>query len=197
MLASPTDQYSYSRTTCWENCSEALHRFMICRIHVPSGFFVCRMLDLQAFTMATLLLLMKEPSRHCCTTDTASSTNVVNMLVDSVKSLFDKVATDFAREAAAALSTLMDLKKAGKDARPRHVALQIPLLGTVHSNMPSQSQHNDTGIRVGQVNTTGAADPGIGSRDMYSTSMSMRTLDDQTYLGRLAPSRFLANCLVP
>ena len=54
------EQYPYSRFTCQDACRNAVQRFSRFRHRVPSGFFVCRVLDVQVFTAATFLLLSEQ-----------------------------------------------------------------------------------------------------------------------------------------
>ena len=132
------DKYIYSRIACWNACQDAMCRFPKFRPLIPSGFFVCRVLDVQAVTVATFLLLSsrspelgQQPASLSTGLD-SHTIELVQQVVECFKTVCDKTGSDFAQEAIAALTSLM-ARVQGQDPRqPDSLTLQIPLLGKVH-----------------------------------------------------------------
>ncbi|KAK4539351.1 hypothetical protein LTR36_011008 [Oleoguttula mirabilis] len=161
------DQYAYSRTACREACQNAVRCFPDFRSRVPSGFFVCRVLDVQAFTAATFLLLssrmpQKEgemsqpPGPH---TVDSQTTDMVQRVVDCLASVSDQAGSDLAREARAALASLLTLVRGQQPLRSKPLTLQIPLLGKIHIRGPSgRFASQETPVDPGTMTGSAALD---------------------------------------
>jgi hypothetical protein len=131
-------QFSYSRSTCYEACKDIMRRFCRFRKELPAGFFVCRIVDLQAMTAAVVLLSACLPGLALPYSSTmeqnldASSLALVDEVLGIYSAVLDRAGSDFAQQAIETLSAIRDMVTAeGTDiAKPREV--RIPLLGRVH-----------------------------------------------------------------
>jgi hypothetical protein len=146
------DQYTYSRTVCRDACQNAVRRFCRFRLSIPSGFFVCRMLDVQAFTAATFLLI----SSRSYGADPGSGSqspralidpqrmDLVRELVECFKLVSDQAGSGFAREAVTALTSLESLIQGKCTGQSGPLRLQVPMLGTVCFGGPGNPTANQT-----------------------------------------------------
>ena len=111
MMNNANNQYAYSHATCWEMCQDAVRRFIHFRPSIPAGFFVCRILDVQAFTAASFLLLSRNPHASSLPSawPSAPTEPQVARLLRELSNCFrlvrDKAGSEFAREAITALET--------------------------------------------------------------------------------------------
>ncbi|KAI1611865.1 hypothetical protein EDD36DRAFT_419735 [Exophiala viscosa] len=135
-------QYTYSRNTCWDACQSAIRQFVLFRSCVPSGFFVCRILDVQAFTAATFLLLnsqgrsAKEYTSQGGIDNSLDNGYLLSQVTDCFRSVATEPGSDFAREAVAALTSLRSLVHGDRSNRTTMLTLKIPLLGRIHIDAP-------------------------------------------------------------
>ncbi len=140
MMNNSDDQYAYSRATCWEVCQDAVRRFVKFRPLIPSGFFVCRVLDVQAFTAASFLLLsskshassLQSSSWRNAPTEQPQVIDLVHQLRDCFLLVRNKAGSEFAREAITALETLETHVQGNNFGQS--LLLKIPLLGKVSIN---------------------------------------------------------------
>jgi hypothetical protein len=145
MMNDSLGQYSYSHVTCLDACRDAVRRFPKFRLLTPSGFFVCRILDVQAFTAASFLLLTYLSNKSNQISLTAPSTNIpidpyvtelVHELVECLSQVSEQPGSDFAREAISAITTLESFI-IGKFPSPSNsLTLKIPMLGSVSIRVP-------------------------------------------------------------
>lgn len=136
LMNNSDDQYPYSRSTCQDACRNAVQRFTRFRHRVPSGFFVCRVLDVQVFTAATFLLLSDESRKSDGLIETSSApvdprtTRLVQEVIDCFAAVRGKAGSDLAREAENALRYLLAFFQ-GQHLSTQPLRLQIPLLGRI------------------------------------------------------------------
>lgn len=117
-------KYPYSRLTCREACLEALQRFVDLRSSLPAGFFVCRVVDVQAFTAASYLLLTEKgrPDRE------PNDPNVPDLIgrgIECWRNVSGQEGSDFAREAIEAIELLRRLALGQQTFFAGRVTLQI------------------------------------------------------------------------
>lgn len=148
------DQYSYSRTICTEACQSLAQRYGYVRRHLPPGFFVCRIIDMQIFTAAIFLILSSYGQTVAQNSHDISSTThqdeqqlaSVQYILKTMESVSGQVSSEFAQEASAAIRSLLTLL--GNHAAPNSqgLILRIPLLGKIHiaakQRMPLPQQLN-------------------------------------------------------
>ncbi|KAH8652236.1 hypothetical protein BX600DRAFT_472166 [Xylariales sp. PMI_506] len=165
MMRHSDDQYAYSRMTCLDACRNAVRRFLKFRSLTPSGFFVCRMLDVQAFTAATFLLFSSRlsgvtqepptlPLRRSWMIE-PQVTDLIHGLVECFKQISDQPGSDFAREAVSAISTLESFIQGNSTGSSNNLTLNIPMLGRASIKVPEDYPTNDlhqgsnTNVEVG------------------------------------------------
>lgn len=188
MLSQNDGQYSYSGATCRDACCQVVRRFARLRALIPSGFFVCRMLDLQAFTVATFLLLSHPSPGEGGLAPTpvlhgeSEAIELVQRTADCFASASSQAGGDVACEAQAALTALISLVRGHDAEQIGTVTLRVPLLGTIRGTRSSimcsvQQQHH-------VVNTGGASDsPRRQTSHLEPTTASADSVD-----GGYAPS---------
>jgi hypothetical protein len=157
------NKYEYSRTTCRDACRNAVSRFCKFRSCIPSGFFVCRVLDAQAFTAATFLLMSSRLSGS--NNQPANSTidphiiRLVRGLVECFEQVADRPGSGFAREAITAITSLESLVQGERVlTQSGPLKLRIPLLGKVSITSPTNTVVNQTpsveSVNVGRSDGT-------------------------------------------
>jgi hypothetical protein len=117
-------EFAFNFITCLEAFQEMARQYISMRPAFPDGFFANRVIDLQAFTGETFLLLSKfRTSRGSSTLNYTVDLNVVTGLVDQVVQMMQFVATraggDFARQAVDAIRSLNSLLHNRKLLSPR------------------------------------------------------------------------------
>lgn len=142
MIDDADEEYAYSRTACRDACFRAVRRYPEFRTRIPSGFFVCRVLDIQVFTAATFLLLTSESPQEegrspmpALSLD-SRTTDLLKMLIGCLESVSNQAGSDLAREAKNALTSLIALAQAPGSGS---LNVQIPLLGKIRIGAPSSS----------------------------------------------------------
>lgn len=134
------NQYAYSWTVCQDACENAVRRFCQFRPSIPSGFFVCRIIDVQAFTAATFLLIsnrsygqdLRSGSGLPSAVIDRHKIDLVRELVECFKLVSDQAGSGFAREAITALTCLESIIQGKYTGQSGPVKLQVPMLGTVY-----------------------------------------------------------------
>ncbi|KAF2768662.1 hypothetical protein EJ03DRAFT_116331 [Teratosphaeria nubilosa] len=150
-LASSKDSrsiYAYSYMVCKEACREVASRYVHLRTALPSGFFACRVLDLEALTAAVFLL--NASAEETATGQTASasdSAQLLKLVVQDMTSVMDSVSVqpngDFAKKAAAAIRSLETFHM--HPSSKQSLTVRIPLLGKVQitKKIPTSAQQMD------------------------------------------------------
>jgi uncharacterized protein YukE len=140
------DQCAYSRMACYDAAKTIASRYAFVRPKLPAGFFACRIIDMQIFTVAVYLLM----SSYDPTLARAVSTPgpyrddtrlaLVQQILDTMDSVSDQVGAEFAREAASAFRGLQAMLESSDNSHPDGVTLRIPLLGQIHVGGRSQAE---------------------------------------------------------
>lgn len=130
--------YSQSQQTGLEACCEVLQRWQSMRRSLPLGFFLCRMIDLQAFTAAVVLLLASESTQAALTQlVTGRNVSLIECVAQTVELLQEKardpVGFDIARQALQAIQSLTAMLQ-GRDSTSEggYLELMVPRLGKIH-----------------------------------------------------------------
>ncbi|KAK4943258.1 hypothetical protein LTR10_017100 [Elasticomyces elasticus] len=181
-------QYTYSRNTCWDACQSAIRQFILFRSSVPSGFFVCRILDAQAFTAATFLLLSSQgrsATQHTSQGGIENSLNngdLLSQVMDCFRSVATEPGSDFAREAVAALTSLQSLVHGDRSSQATSLTLKVPLLGRIHINAPEIQAPTQPPIVandfVAHTNTENQATAGFDLAGLPTMADAFSNIDD-------------------
>jgi hypothetical protein len=110
-------------------------RYATLRPLVLGGFFPVRVFDVQALTAAVFLLHTcygPGSSQEIDATRTPPSHVLVQQIVDSMDSVLEGIADQFAQEAAHIIQLLSALLSNNHTADSRYVSLRVPLLGRIH-----------------------------------------------------------------
>nr|POF04439.1 dehydrocurvularin biosynthesis regulator [Quercus suber] len=138
MMNSFDEQYAYSRSACRTACESVVRRFPGFRLRVPSGFFVCQVLDVQVFTAATFLLLSGiETGQRTNASIDHDITNIVQQVIDCFDCVGGQAGSNLAREARTSLSSLLAMTQSRLPGHPTSLSLQIPLLGKIQITAPA------------------------------------------------------------
>lgn len=130
--------YSHSQQAGLEACCEVLQRWQIIRRSLPLGFFLCRMIDLQAFTAAVVVLLASESARIThrpllagnCVGLSGCVAQTIELLHEKAR---DPVGSDIARQALQAIQSLTAmLQGQGNVSEGGCLKLTVPRLGKIH-----------------------------------------------------------------
>lgn len=119
------DEYESSRTAVRTSSVDALRMFCGFRTSLPRGFFYCRVLDIQAFTSAILLLLFRNGSDR---NTIHQQDEMINRVVGTFKVVSAEGASSFARKAVQQISALQDFIHGGPAST---MTVHIPLLGNI------------------------------------------------------------------
>ncbi|EXJ80775.1 hypothetical protein A1O3_07059 [Capronia epimyces CBS 606.96] len=135
MRRQPNEEYFYSRLTCMDACESVVERYPFLRLAVPSGAFIARLLDLQAFVATVVLLL---------TSHTSPSTDRLELEVNkprreaAIAAMFNFLedhgssCSSFAHHGVVTIRSLQALLQQDSNASIlQQLRLKVPLLGTV------------------------------------------------------------------
>lgn len=172
MMNDSLGQYTYSHVTCIGACRDAVRRFLKFRLLTPAGFFVCRILDVQAFTAASFLLLscrfneINQPSPKRTMNDITIDpyvTELVHELVECLTQVSEQPGSDFAREAIGAMATLESFILGRDTSRSNSLTLTIPMLGSISIRTPREYCSDHQAV----LSATAAPNPSQASQRTY------------------------------
>lgn len=131
--------FAFNFITCMEACQEMARQYISMRPSFPEGFFANRILDLQAFTATTFLLLAKfRTSRRLNTFQYKIDLNFVTGLVDGVVQTMEFVGArgegggDFTRQAVDAIRSLISLLEQPQTTESQNITLSLGMAGRIH-----------------------------------------------------------------
>lgn len=138
MRKDPDEEYFYSRLTCKDACESVTEHYLFLRRELPSGIFLCRCLDLQAFIATVILLLMSNSSP--CTDlpnlqiEKVKINSVITQIIEIMYTKSKNTAiSHLAQHCVNSIRSLKELLEADFDGSQRQeLTLRIPLLGKVH-----------------------------------------------------------------
>ena len=122
----PDPKYQSNRNAATEACLEALRMFCSFRTSLSSGFYYCRVLDIQGFTAAVLLLLLRDEKNVVQFYD-----DLISRTIGCFKMVTAHTTSSFARKAAPGLSKLQSFLGDDHKGGPSSTTVHIPLLGNV------------------------------------------------------------------
>ncbi|KAH8688968.1 putative C6 finger domain protein [Talaromyces proteolyticus] len=138
MRKDPDEEYIYSRLTCRDACESVTEHYRFLRRELPSGIFISRCLDLQAF-IATVILLLTSHSSPCTDLPNLPINKVkVDSIVTQVIEVMDEKSKNtaishFAEHCINSLRSLKELlQEDDETSNMQELTLKIPLLGKVH-----------------------------------------------------------------
>lgn len=130
-------EFTFNFITCLDACQELARRYVLMRPILPAGFFINRVIDLQAFTATVFLLLASyRTTRGSGNFLQAVDANVITTIVDEVVRMMafaaDRAGGNFARQAADAVRLLSSLLKQPQTSESQKITLSLPLVGRIH-----------------------------------------------------------------
>ncbi|KEF52056.1 uncharacterized protein A1O9_12046 [Exophiala aquamarina CBS 119918] len=131
-----SQNFDYSRYSCMNACSTAIRRYLDLRRGLPEGFFVGRIVDLQALTAGVVLVLAYHNSRSARHVQFQAQTIespdlLIAQLVDLMDSISCLKAADFAKQAVITLRSLSALLDENSASKEQDLTLTVPLLGKI------------------------------------------------------------------
>lgn len=132
------EEILYGRLACMEACMSLAQRYQFVRRKLAPGMFAARMIDLQAFTAAVVLLLTSYswPSmdQHSIQIDKPRLEGAVSQVIELMRERSrDKVGSDIAKHGMHTLCALNELLQQADDAvHVQELTLNVPLLGKMH-----------------------------------------------------------------
>lgn len=124
--------FSYIRQAGLHACHEVAKRWLVLRKSLPLGFFICRVIDVQAFTAAMVMLLASKQAQingGNPIPETECLPQVVALLEEKAR---DQVASDIAAQAVKVIHSLTDILHGGESDAHGSLKLTIPRLGKIH-----------------------------------------------------------------
>jgi hypothetical protein len=138
MRQDPGNEYTYSRLACMDACECVAQRYQFLRGALPSGIFISRFLDLQAFTATVVLLLTSQNSPSTDRLSLQTDKAKIDRIVGQVIRLMDEKSNDttgfeFAQHGAMTIRSLSALLLQDYDvSKVKELTLRVPLLGKVN-----------------------------------------------------------------
>jgi hypothetical protein len=137
MQQDPGDEYIYSRITCIDACESVVTRYLFLRQRIPSGIFICQIMDLQAFTATVVLLLTSYNSASMERLNLKANETRIKGAVAQVVELMDRqskkvTSSNVIRHGVTTIRSLQTLLQQDGNSSPQEeLSLKVPLLGNV------------------------------------------------------------------
>ncbi|KAK6811599.1 hypothetical protein RU639_012493 [Aspergillus parasiticus] len=160
------DELVYARLPCMNACEAVARRYLVLRRKLPAGLFMSRVLDLQALTAASVLLLLshhvRSTDRHSFRVDISHLHGVVSDIITLIgERARDPTNSDLAVEAYNTLRALDQLlRQDDHTGEVERLTVTVPLLGKIHvrrntrsapqprlANQSSSQLESNTGIQ--------------------------------------------------
>lgn len=143
-------EYTQSRNACVDACESVANRYHFLRRHFPSGIFLARIMDLQAFTAVVVLLLATYNPPLMERSDLRTTQSRIENLVARVTDLMEDDASTSAQTSVTAIRSLhFLLQQDGSGTDLQELSIKVPLLGNVRVRRNVQTSHPST---VGALN---------------------------------------------
>ncbi|GAB1207373.1 hypothetical protein APSETT445_006089 [Aspergillus pseudonomiae] len=132
------DELMYARLPCMNACESVARRYLALRRKLPAGLFMARVLDLQALTAASVLLLLshhiRSTDRHSLRVDTRNLHAVVSEVITLIgERARDPTNSELAVEAYNTLRALDQLlRQDNHTGEAERLTVTVPLLGKIH-----------------------------------------------------------------
>ncbi|KAE8369264.1 hypothetical protein BDV27DRAFT_153144 [Aspergillus caelatus] len=160
------DELVYARLPCMNACEAVARRYLVLRRKLPAGLFMSRILDLQALTAASVLLLLshhvRSTDRHSLRVDISHLRGVVSDVITLIgERARDPTNSELAVEAYNTLRALDQLLyQDDRTGEVERLTVTVPLLGKIHvrrntrsapqsrvTNQPSSQLESNMGIQ--------------------------------------------------
>ncbi|KAE8410486.1 hypothetical protein BDV36DRAFT_277726 [Aspergillus pseudocaelatus] len=180
------DELVYARLPCMNACEAVARRYLVLRRKLPAGLFMSRILDLQALTAASVLLLLshhvRSTDRHSLRVDISHLRGVVSDVITLIgERARDPTNSELAVEAYNTLRALDQLLyQDDRTGEVERLTVTVPLLGKIHvrRNTRSAPQSRVTNQPSSQL------EPNMGIQKWISAS---HPLEGQSGLGTNVP----------
>ncbi|PIG84223.1 C6 finger domain protein [Aspergillus arachidicola] len=139
------DELVYARLPCMNACEAVARRYLVLRRKLPAGLFMSRVLDLQALTAASVLLLLshhvRSTDRHSFRVDLSHLHGVVSDIITLIgERARDPTNSDLAVEAYNTLRALDQLlRQDDHTGEVERLTVTVPLLGKIHVRRNTRS----------------------------------------------------------
>ncbi|CAK3797147.1 Hypothetical predicted protein [Lecanosticta acicola] len=166
------DQFSYSRTACEQACETLSRLYPGLRYGLPSGFFLCRIIDMQIYTAVAFLLLTSMRGSNATDPRKIAMAQTILETMDAVSNRTSHV--EFISGASSTIRSLIALARDGSSSS-QSLTLRIPLLGKV---------------RIGRKKTSGSGATANQPQDHEAAMPQMQQAQaaEQSYSNQGAPS---------
>jgi len=139
--------FAFNFVTCLAAAQELTERYISLRPLLAPGFFANRVLDLQAFTGITFLLLAVCRGSYSSgpffqTVDTDVVLALVDKAVVTMRVAAVKTAGDFAQQAADSICSLRLLLMHPQTSKNQKITLRLALIGTIHVSRKARPTDN-------------------------------------------------------
>ncbi|KAE8167461.1 hypothetical protein BDV40DRAFT_252963 [Aspergillus tamarii] len=160
------DELVYARLPCMNACEAVARRYLVLRRKLPAGLFMSRVLDLQALTAASVLLLLshhvRSTDRHSLRVDISHLHGLVSDVITLIgERARDPTNSELAVEAYNTLRALDQLlHQDDRIGEVERLTVTVPLLGKIHvrrntrsapqsrvNNQPSSQLESNMGIQ--------------------------------------------------
>jgi hypothetical protein len=137
MQPDPAGEYIYSRIACMDACESVANRYQFVRQRFPSGIFLSRIMDLQAFTAIVVLILTSHNSSSMNHLNWRTAGSQIESLVAQVTNLMEEQSNNddgskFAGDGVTAIRSLQTLLQQDKNGNHlQELSIKVPLLGNV------------------------------------------------------------------
>lgn len=169
-----SEQFTFSRLACMKACQTLVQRYIKLRALLPSGFFLCRIVDLQTFTALVVLILAYYAASPAERNNLyAQGSQPPEMLIPDALNFMRTIANDpvsgFARQAIEAVTSLSQLLDGDKANMNKDLKLKVPLLGKVHVRRKKQTTRPTSQPQLGD-NAGGVPYPSHPNENRQSIS---------------------------
>ena len=132
----PSRQFTYSKMAGIRACQDLSRQWQQLRRVLPFGFFLCRIMDVQAFTATVILLFVSHSERYGNTAGLGNPQELDTVLAENVGLLEEKSREPFCpvftRQAVSTLHSLAALLQGHSDSTGEaELTLQVPLIGRI------------------------------------------------------------------
>ena len=175
MRKDPDEEYVYSRLTCTDACESVTERYRFLRRGLPSGIFISRRLDLQAFIATIILLLTSHSSPSTDLPSLRINKVKVDNIVTQIIQLMEEKSKDtagfhFAQHCVNSIRSLKELlQEDDEGSKMQELTLKIPLLGKVHIRRNSYRSRTQDTQNQPSLETSANSDSGKPNEQLLTT----------------------------
>lgn len=123
---------SYIRQAGIHACHEVAKRWMVLRRSLPIGFFICRVIDIQAFTAAMVLLLASKQAQINGDNQIPEADCLPEVLILLEEKARAPIGSDIAAQAVNVIHSLTGMLHQDESGAHGSLQLTIPRLGKIH-----------------------------------------------------------------